>query len=654
MTGDKSSLVFLEYPGEVDAFLKGPAHVEKLSSPPAVVALTPHVQAYVKHRGLDFESTLPYLSEASRSRAWQKSAELNCWVKEHFNFEDNWGVRLGYSENLAWYLRWLVNYLLWSLEILNNAVAERNPQSLTVFNPELQDTTGPLVAETEPYFGTMAQRFAEDRDLEAHSVCRRMHHSPGTTARAITHRLVTTIAPNPVVSRLHRDQLSTLASRETVLFTSKSYRLDVLAGRVQREKGLLPVLLSDWASKKSLSWPLSTKVIPPFAAEARLGLLTPLAREDQDSRRRLEDALHDFISDLTQATELFSHLGVPFADLVAQKVRLGIRPALLNLHLRAAAHQLLLETLRPSLVISNGCRVDDITLGELCRVDNIPSLMITHGSHVPPSDDAERYEWGEHGRRLINAPYQCTALQSPLAEEFRQVFPSDSRGIRTGPLIWVKSEDRERSEDLRRRMLGESKQDRVIVHAGTPKSRQNMRFHVYESSDEYIQSIQDLVEAVEKVPGTRLIVMFRPSPEISLNDLKTLVSFSGKAILSADAPLIDVLGFTDLLVSFSSTVVEEALLNHVPVLLYGAHGRYQHIKVSNDCFDSGNDLGAGPVYHVRKSSDLPDALQTILDGRENQASLDDDFDPYVYRPEQVTPLSTLLEDLRESAHAQVL
>ena len=41
----------------------------------------------------------------------------------------------------------------------------------------------------------------------------------------------------------------------------------------------------------------------------------------------------------------------------------------------------------------------------------------------------------------------------------------------------------------------------------------------------------------------------------------------------------EVLAEADLLVSFSSTTIEEALVNDVPVLLYGGHGRYAHIPV---------------------------------------------------------------------------
>ena len=104
-------------------------------------------------------------------------------------------------------------------------------------------------------------------------------------------------------------------------------------------------------------------------------------------------------------------------------------------------------------MLSAGNRPDDVITGELCRGLDIPALLISHGSHIVPKTDLERIEWGEQGHRLLRAPYPFVALQSPLAEGFLEAFPSTSKGVRTGPLLWGSPVDRERSALLRRRML---------------------------------------------------------------------------------------------------------------------------------------------------------------------------------------------------------
>ncbi len=38
---------------------------------------------------------------------------------------------------------------------------------------------------------------------------------------------------------------------------------------------------------------------------------------------------------------------------------------------------------------------------------------------------------------------------------------------------------------------------RIILHAGTPKPTNSLRFYVYETPDEYVQSIRELARVVE-------------------------------------------------------------------------------------------------------------------------------------------------------------
>ena len=105
------------------------------------------------------------------------------------------------------------------------------------------------------------------------------------------------------------------------------------------------------------------------------------------------------------------------------------------------------------------------------------------------------------------------------------------------------------------------------------------------------------------------------------------------------------LGFTDLLVSFSSTTIEEALQNRVPVLMYGGEGRYQHIAAPSVAPNRAVEPGA--VYSVRKAEHLSDAISKILD-RNGKAPLSEElFRPYVYRPDDYPPFSKLVRDLVE-------
>jgi len=163
---------------------------------------------------------------------------------------------------------------------------------------------------------------------------------------------------------------------------------------------------------------------------------------------------------------------------------------------------------------------------------------------------------------------------------------------------------------------------------------------VFETPQEYITAIRDLALAVECIPDTVLIVKFRPTSDISLDDIKTLVPFSDKVILMAEGSFSETLGMADLLVSYSSTTIEEALQNRVPVLLYGGGGRYQH--VSGREIRAGDDVALSAVYHVKNAEDLKDTICGILKlGR--GTDYNGLFDDFIYKDELREPLELMLK-----------
>ena len=192
-------------------------------------------------------------------------------------------------------------------------------------------------------------------------------------------------------------------------------------------------------------------------------------------------------------------------------------------------------------------------------------------------------------------------------------------------------------------MLGDNSEDKVIVHAGTAKGSAGFRFHIFETPDEYLQSIIDVSEAVNNIPNTRLVVAFRPIPEISADTLAYNLAGHKKTLVSIDNPLIDILGFTDLLISFSSTVIEEALQNYTSVILYGGQGRYKHI----DCPELSNDMDQElefPIYHVLDKQYLEPAIEGCLNRGIPINRRSEIFSPYVFNREEIISVNQILSE----------
>ena len=246
-------------------------------------------------------------------------------------------------------------------------------------------------------------------------------------------------------------------------------------------------------------------------------------------------------------------------------------------------------------------------------------------------------------------------LQTPLSEGYLGAFPSSAKIIKSGPIVWGMPVDmlaQERGKLFKKIFngRGDFSKTRVILHAATPKSSYSLRFQVYETPDEYVRSIYELASAVEKIPNAVLIIKFRAQREISqseleADDLRALIPFSKKVILIANESFTDLLGISDLLVSFSSTTIEESLQNRIPVLLYGGAGRYEHILAEE--LNPDRPLRKSALYHVKEEKYLEYAIGRIL-GLDIKRNKDGYlFDPYIYtQDDRVSLVELLRADLK--------
>lgn len=647
-------ITFLEFPDEVDTCLDEQKSRGVRSATLKVISLSLKTYAYAIQRGLNAEKSVSCFSNDSHAVALRKSYEISEWLWQRVRFQDNLGISFAYEQSIVWYIRIFVHHFLWLLEIMHNAATMHEARVIRACSYSSLNISGHMIGPRERYLAQVAEAFCQTHRLRFEPIeTRSIHHfkkSRGEIIRDVQ-RFVARRIVAPFVAPAYGSYLRRLRARNPILFTARDYRMADLAGFLAHEhNNVTMVLMREWGKPQKLSRLFQSKDGSPYDAEVWLGLLEVQAREDKKSRHALQEVIKCLAAEIDRAGDIFSYRGVSFASFVKQKIEEGIGPFILSLHRRTATIQLLLDTLQPSAVLSPGNRDDDMFMGELCRARGLPALLISHGSHVFPKNDLERIEWGEQGHRLLRAPYPFVALQSPLAEGFLKAFPSSSTGVRTGPVIWGSPVDRERSVLLRQHMLNGDLSRRVIVHASTPKGRGVHRFHVYETPEEYVQSICDLTAAVERLPDVHLVVKFRPSSDISVRDLQMLVPFFERTTLSVSESFLDVLGFSDLLVSFSSTTIEEALQNCVPVLLYGCGGRYQHIPA----VEVTPEVSCGPaaVYTVRRPEHLASGIDRILAAHRAIPAPEDLFEPFKY-PECDRVLVSALLNLKQPVN-QVL
>jgi hypothetical protein len=284
-------------------------------------------------------------------------------------------------------------------------------------------------------------------------------------------------------------------------------------------------------------------------------------------------------------------------------------------------------------------------MAELASINNIPSVMISHGSHVPPSNKFEDIEWGEHGSGLMNTPYKYLAVQSPWALEYLSEKPAHSISLITGPLLFTKIKNsKDKKEELRKKILPGRYDSKIVLHAGTPKPFQSSRPYVYETIDEYIENINSMISVIEQIENMHLIVRFRPSEYLKTNDFIELLSKSDCYSVHTEGSFADYLSISDIVVSYSSTAIEEALQNRIPVLIYDPQGRYCHIKDAR-VLDPSSSPDIYSCYYVNSEKNLLWALRWIYGNHFAKEVPDAIWGKHIFAEEKMVDLTSQFKEL---------
>lgn len=582
------------------------------------IAINPAVYSFLFKRNLLVHNTLPYFKNHSHEQALEKSKILVDYLREKAVFSDTaLRVNLAYRDSFIFFIRSAIHYCLYNIEVISNVV--ESYQTKVLFAPLFGRSCvlSPYIESEEKYFGQIVMRIAQNNSLDfKNSSIRKiinifqMKNFFSIILKFPLRYIKFKIWENIILFSKLFDK------RKVILFTTKEFQMDKLAKRFKEEcAGTRFAFLQGPV--------ISTFKLPDFIIKIFLSKYS----KDFFAKTLFLKNIKKLIE---EKADFFSYRNIPFGDILSKKLKDDIADYILGIFLWSINLDRFLNKLKPSLVLSNGNRADDIFLCELCRNKNIPTIFISHGSHTRPKNKYEIIEWSEHGRLLLSAPFPFLALQTPLSEGYLEVLPSVSKIIRTGPLIWGQPISLEKSKLLFTKIFNKKfdfQKTKVILYASTPKHR--IRFYTYETNDEYVQALSDLANAVKNIPNTVLIVRFRQlCDDLKIEDLNTFMPFSEKIILSLKESFLDLLGMANLLVSFSSTTIEEALQNKIPVLLYGGRGRYQHIPAHE--IKLGDYLPRKAVYHVKEAQDLEYAISNILNLNLDRNRDKNLFDRYIY------------------------
>ena len=261
---------------------------------------------------------------------------------------------------------------------------------------------------------------------------------------------------------------------------------------------------------------------------------------------------------------------------------------------------------------------ENAVLGEAAKINGIKSILISHGSHSLSYDMPARYEQKEHAQGLLTSHLATESIiQSVCAEKAAREFMPDLKRQAFQPMIWGHKSIKE---------IKENKRIRTILHAGTYKFLAQ-RPWIYETSNEFLKGLKQLVKAVSNLDNTRLIIRVRPNLECSLDSFRKLLPVNSKTKIKTSGNFLDDLSEADLLISFSSTTIEEALYARKPVGLFGGSDRYRHLPSGSG--DPPSTKNRSAVYNLSKQN-LAIMLNSILHAHAFKPLTDEELNGYIW------------------------
>jgi len=256
-------------------------------------------------------------------------------------------------------------------------------------------------------------------------------------------------------------------------------------------------------------------------------------------------------------------------------------------------------------------------LGMVAKSHGIPVFLISHGSHTEPENLTSQYEQDHlaNGCLTSNLASQ-TITQSPLAEKAVIHLHPDLQRRKVHPVMWghdVPQPDRRKDAF-------------TILHAGTYKIL-GARPWIYETSNEFVHGLQQLVRAIHGIESIRLIIRVREErQECSLSTLKRLLPETPNWELSTTGKFQEDLQRANMLISYSSTTIEEALFARRPVGLFGGSSRYRHLPGMSK---PPTPERRNAVYHLSAET-LRKMLLNISELHRNQPLTDKELQPYIW------------------------
>jgi hypothetical protein len=314
---------------------------------------------------------------------------------------------------------------------------------------------------------------------------------------------------------------------------------------------------------------------------------------------------------------------------VSMAARKAISHYIPFLHTEYEIGQKLVDLYRPLIAVSDFAKYPYVLAAQE-RMQSYGGIvaMMNHGTHTVQFDPISKiaaHSWAAQDRMItdfVTDHLPKSPLTKMIADEIR---PAGYNSHKVN--IYRDIETHPKPED-----------EFMVLHAGNYTS---MFYHipwVKETSEEYLLGMYEMIDAMKEISGTKLIIKLKAKKsDTHIKLVQDYIDEAGvgeKVVIDTSTPFSELLAKTSLVVSNISGTVEEALINHIPVMVHTYRKQYFHIPAGVL-----KPTGVNPAYLATGRRSIKAIFEFV---RANRAELFNAplYEKVAWKKEEVKPLRT--------------
>ena len=242
----------------------------------------------------------------------------------------------------------------------------------------------------------------------------------------------------------------------------------------------------------------------------------------------------------------------------------------------------------PLMLLSNHSRGLSGMICENLHEKKIPTILISHGTLSKGDKISDKNYQKIIAGELVNSSTEYLCSQTKITKYSLKTIEFKKKNVDVGNIIFNNKKYITKKSN--------------ILYAVTARDFVNMQFHGIETYFEIFTNLEYLNKIQKKIDSD-ILVNLHPNIRHLKKDFIKLF----KNIKFYSTKIDNLLSRSSILISYSSTVIEEAICSKIPVILFDQWNRYIHCK-SEKNYKKKNR----PVYYLNNKKNLLTTINTIL------------------------------------------